>query len=125
MASDKKLSEAVQRAIGAGLRDHYRDFVNCLPLNLVGLAHRVEGTRSTLPAPFNILHAENRELHDPLTVRILVEAFDKAWRDLESLNKNPTTQNSLALLLLEILKEGEQNPSRLASKAVLRLLSPA
>ena len=128
MAKDKKLSQAVQRAIGGALRDHYRAFVDSLPLHLVGLAHRVdpmraEGVRSQLPSPFDQLEAQNLEVFDPLTLRILVDAFDKAWRDLESLKTNPATQKSLALLLFDLVKEGERNPSQLASKAVLRLIA--
>ena len=128
MAKDKKLSRAVQGVIGEALREHYRAFVNSLPLHLVGLAHRV-GTQHTdvmaspVPSPFDQLHSQNCEIFDPLTIRILVEAFDKAWRDLESLKSNPATQKSLALLLLELVKEGERNPSQLASKGVLRLIA--
>jgi hypothetical protein len=128
MAKDKKLSRAVQGVIGEALRDHYRAFVKSLPLHLVGLAHRVgaqhnDAVASAVPSPFEQLRSQNREAFDPLTVRILVEAFDKAWCDLESLKSNPATQKSLALLLLELVKEGERNPSHLASKAVLRLIA--
>jgi hypothetical protein len=125
---DKKLSRAVQGAIGEALRDHYCVFVASLPLHLVGLAHRVgplrtDSKRSEMPSPFDQLHSQNLEVFDPPTLRILVEAFDKAWRDLDSLKTNPATQKSLALLLLDLVKEGERNSSQLASKAVLRLIA--
>ena len=129
MTKDKKLSRSEQLSLGRTLRDFYRNYVEALPLHLVGLAHRVPdekvtGTHLGIPAPFDELRTAHQDVFDPETLRILVEAFDKAWRDLQSLKRNPATETSLALTLMTLVKEGERRPSQLATKAVLSLIGP-
>ena len=122
----KRLPREVQIALGRKLRDVYRSYVDRLPLHLVGLAHRVTDVdnRHPVPLPFGELRNLDRDVFDPDTIRILDEAFDKAWNDLQSLKKNPATEDSLALVLMALVKEGERNPSQLATKAVLKLIAP-
>ena len=127
MAKDKSLSRAVLITLGKKLGDSYRQYVANLPLPLVGLAHRIEDAKGqevrSISTPFDELKKSGEDAFDPLAIRILVEAFDKAWNDLQSLKNNPVSEERLARLLMVFLKEGERNPSRLATKAVLTLLA--
>jgi hypothetical protein len=118
---------SVQLSLGSNLRDFYRNYVDRLPLHLVNLARRVEEVRGNItrdrpPPQFDQLRFIDRNVFDPPTVRILVEAFDKAWNDLQSLKRNPVSAESLAFMLMAMVREGERRPSHLATKAVLKLI---
>ena len=123
----KRLPRDVQLALGRKLRDAYRATMDRLPLELVGLAHRVAAPadsrkRQDLPPPFDELGKADSDVLDPETIRILIDAFNRAWDDLRILNRNPATEEALALTLIVLVKEGERNPSQLATKAVLKMI---
>lgn len=123
----KRLPRDVQLALGRKLRDAYRATMDRLPLHLVGLAHRVEAPaddkrRQNIPPPFDELSNVESDVLDPDTIRILIDAFNRAWDDLQILNRNPATEEALALTLIVLVKEGERNPAQLATKAVLKMI---
>jgi hypothetical protein len=117
----------VQIALGRKLRDVYRATMDRLPLDLVGLAHRVKmppdsRKRPDIPPPFDELSNVESDVLDPDTIRILIDAFNRAWDDLQILHRNPATEEALALTLIVLVKEGERNPAQLATKAVLKMI---
>lgn len=123
----KPLPRDVQISLGRKLRDVYCATMDRLPLHLVGLAHRVEEPaghqrRQNIPPPFDELSNVESDVLDPDTIRILIDAFNRAWDDLQTLNRNPATEEALALTLIVLVKEGERNPSQLATKAVLKMI---
>jgi hypothetical protein len=130
MVQGKKLPRSVQLSLGDNLRDFYRNYVNRLPLHLVNLVRRVGQARANVrrdrpPPQFEELRNVDRDVFDPPTLRILMEAFDKAWNDLQSLKRNPVSPEKLAFTLMAMVKEGERRPSHLATKAVLKLIGSA
>jgi hypothetical protein len=129
MVQGKQLPRSVQLSLGENLRDFYRNYVDRLPLHLLNLARRVEEARVNVPRErppqFDELSNVDRDVFDPPTLRILMEAFDKAWNDLQSLKRNPVSAETLAFTLIAMVKHGERRPSYLATKAVLTLLESA
>jgi hypothetical protein len=125
MNERKGLTRELQISLGGRLRDHYNTFLQSLPLELVLLARKIRGNASAKDPSF-IEPLENTHWNsfDPETVAILNEAFEKAWQDLDHLTANPATRSVLATRLIALLNEGERNPSRLATKAVLELVAP-
>ena len=128
MNERKGLSRELQVNLGEKLRDLYSAYVQSLPLYLVALARRVRSVGSAKDTPSNSISemAGNSVANafDPETVAILDKAFENAWKDLDSLKANPVTRTALATRLITLLNEGERNPSRLATKAVLELVAP-
>jgi hypothetical protein len=128
MDERKGLSRELQISLGEKLRDIYSTFIQSLPLHLVVLARKVRGGGSAKSASFVALSETfghiSAESFDPETIAIVDEAFDKAWKDLDYLTTNPATRTALAIRLIALLKKGERNPSRLATKAVLELVAP-
>jgi hypothetical protein len=128
MGDDRKpLPRDVQLALGRKLRDAYRATMDRLPLDLVGLAHRVKAPadfqkRPDIPPPLDALRTADSDVLDPETIRILIDAFNRAWEDLQILHGNPATEEALALTLIVLVKEGERNPAQLATKAVLKMI---
>ena len=128
MDERKGLSRELQINLGEKLRDLYSAYVQSLPLHLVVLARRVrsassaKGTRSDPISEMVGNSVENA--FDPETVAILDKAFENAWKDLDNLEANPVTRTALATRLITLLTEGERNPARLATKAVLELVAP-
>jgi hypothetical protein len=59
---------------------------------------------------------------DPATTAILDQAFEQAWRDLQSI-QHPATEEALARCLTDLVK-ADREPARLATKAVIRLIVP-
>lgn len=125
MNERKGLTRDVQISLGGRLRDHYSTLVQSLPLDLLLLSRKIRGNAGGADSSFNA-PPRNAEWNsfDPETVAILNEAFDKAWLDLDHLTANPATRRGLAKRLIALLNEGERNPSRLATKAVLKLVAP-
>jgi hypothetical protein len=122
------LPRDVQLALGEQLREAYSGFVGRLPWNLISLARRVkddpsEGQARAEPIVDN-MGLVDRAVFDPATIAILQSAFEKAWSDLQSLRHNPSSREALALRLMALVNEGERNPSRLATKAVLISIAP-
>jgi hypothetical protein len=50
------------------------------------------------------------------------KAFEQAWGDLQSI-QHPATEEALARCLTDLIK-ADREPSRLATKAVIRLIMP-
>jgi hypothetical protein len=127
MDQRKGLSRELQFSLGEKLRELYRTFVQSVPLHFIILARRVGDATSekgSRPNPISeTLDNMSRSAFDPETVEILDEAFEKGWKDLDSLTTNPATQSALAVRLIALLNKGERNPSRLATKAVLELVA--
>src|SRR5688572_25864496 len=130
MASNNKkgLPRAAQLRLGEKLRETYQPFVNQFPLKLLGLARRLDPSPPITPAkddspPFTEWRGSNGEAFDPASVRILADAFELAWSDLENLKPNPASKTSLARLLMNFIKEGQNNPRKMATKAVLTLIT--
>jgi hypothetical protein len=119
----KRLTREIQLSLGRKLREVYRAYVG-LPLHLLSLARRVEAPvhHRDLPPPMDELAIPDREGFDPDTIHILTEAFHSAWNDLRTLKQNPATEDALARTLIILVKEGERNTSRLASRAVLQMI---
>jgi hypothetical protein len=70
------------------------------------------------------------EVHDPETLDILVQAFDRAWSEIErryvelpSLREE--TQRRLADCILRLVKEGIRGPERVKSSALVILVVEA
>lgn len=125
MNERKGLSRELQISLGDRLRDHYSTFLQRLPLELVVLARKIRGSSSVKDPSFTQpLGNPLWNSFDPETVAILNTAFEKAWHDLDHLTANPATRSALATRLIALLNEGERNPSRLATKAVLELVAP-
>jgi hypothetical protein len=69
-----------------------------------------------------------RNAFDPGAVKVLSEAFDDAWRSLQS-SRNPAvdgaraarTRDMLARRIIEGAEQGERNPRRLRDYALERL----
>ena len=122
------LSRELQISLGEKLRELYSTFVQSLPLHFVVLARRVRGANSEKgtrsDSTSETLGKISGDGFDPETVAILGEAFEKAWKDLDNLTTNPATRTELAIRLIALLNEGERNPPRLATKAVLELVAP-
>jgi len=111
----KRLPRDIQISLGRKLRDIYRAYVG-LPFPLLGLARRIPEpssfkTHREMPPQVYELSIVERDVLDPETIRILVDAYNKAWNDLRTLKKNPATNEALARML-----------SHLATKAVLKLI---
>jgi len=114
-----------RKGLSRELRDHYSTFLQRLPLELVVLARKIRGSSSVKDPSFTQpLGNPLWNSFDPETVAILNTAFEKAWHDLDHLTANPATRSALATRLIALLNEGERNPSRLATKAVLELVAP-
>jgi hypothetical protein len=69
---------------------------------------------------------------DPETVRVLADAFDAAWRSLETSGAPSATDRYaeraraiLATSIIEAAKRGERNQKRLREEALLRLAKSA
>jgi hypothetical protein len=122
------LSRELQIGLGEKLRELYSSLVQSVPLHFIMLARRIRNAGGETRAPAGPSFEAAGEIgghgYDPETVAILSEAFDKAWEDLEALSANPATHAALALRLIALLDEGERNPARLATKAVLELVAP-
>jgi hypothetical protein len=65
---------------------------------------------------------------DPATIRILVGAFDEAWKSLQTSGApfageryTATARDVLAKHIIEAAKKGERNPHRLSEGALLQL----
>ena len=65
---------------------------------------------------------------DDIEVRVLVEAFDEAWKRVQEDGGNPVgdghaeaTRELLALRIIEIAQLGERDPSRLRDDALTYL----
>ena len=127
MDDRKGLTRHLQISLGEKLREYYSGVLQTLPPDLVLLARKIRGDTTAKQnfhwgsEPLENIHVDS---FDPETVAILDEAFERAWRDLDHLTENPATRQCLATRLFELLKEGERNPSRLATKAVLELVAP-
>ena len=125
MNERKGLTRDLQISLGGRLRDHYYAVLQSLPLDLLLLARQIRGNAGGNDASIDAAPGNNDwNSFDPETVEILNEAFDKAWQDLDHLTENPATRRVLATRLIALLNEGERNPSRLATKAVLELVAP-
>jgi len=128
MDERKGLSRELQSKLGVKLRDLYSSFVQSLPLHFVVLTRRVRDAGSAKSTRSDSMCETvgniSADAFDPETIAILDEAFEKAWDDLDHLKTNPVTRNALAIRLIALLKEGERNPSRLATKVVLQLVAP-
>lgn len=128
MENRRRLSRELQIGLGGKLRELYSTLMQSMPVHFFVLARRIRsvgGEPGARSAPtFEISGDIRGHAYDPETVAILSEAFDKAWNDLEALTSNPTTHAELALRLIALLDEGERDPSRLATKAVLESVAP-
>jgi hypothetical protein len=79
---------------------------------LCGLAASFAQSCATVPEPNTFKKHRNmlpsvddraipeRDVLDPETIRILVDAYNKAWDDLRTLKNNPATDEALALMLI-------------------------
>ena len=87
----KRLPRDIQISLGRKLRDIYRAYVG-LPFPLLGLARRIPEPSSfktpEMPPQVYELSIAERDVLDPETIRILVDAYNKAWNDLRTLKKS-------------------------------------
>lgn len=124
------LSRDIQLALGDKLRAAYSSFVDRIPPGLVSLANTatIRGTPAkTTPRQHAVEHIGGLDpnLFEPETIALLDEAYQKAWSDLQSLQHNPVSEDALVLRLIALVRAGERTPHKLATKAVLTLISPS
>ena len=126
--SRKGLPWNTQLRLGEKLRETYQPFVDRFPLGLLGLARRLDASPPTGltvedSRRFREWTGPKGEAFDPPAVRVLVDAFELAWRDLTTLSPNPGSKILLARLLMNFIKEGQSNPRKMATQAVLMLIT--
>lgn len=118
MADTPGLSRDLQLSLGKKIRESYSIFVQSLPLSLVALSRKIPNVPKSgglRPSSASVTFENKSEGgFDPETV----------WADLAYLETNPATPGALSLCLIALLNNGERNASRLASKAVLKLIAP-
>jgi len=117
----------VQRSLGAALRAEYGDLVAHLPERFVqlllplrklrGAGSRDTGTRES-PSPLFV-----DANFDPETISILTDGLEEGWDTLQSIGNRSITREALARRLLELARDGERNPSRLCTTALVSLLT--
>jgi hypothetical protein len=113
----------VQRALGAELRFTLSSWANRLPWKLVRLARRAHTPPNkrleTFPSDEPVIWSEKGVL-DATSIAILDKAFQQAWGDLRNAD-HAADKETLARCLSQMIKT-ERDPSRLATKAVIRLI---
>jgi hypothetical protein len=128
MANIPGLSKDLQLSLGEKIREHYSAFVQSLPLSLVALSRKISDLPNARDFPTSsavaTFESNSQSGFDPETVAILTEAFEKAWADLAYLETNSVAPAEVSRCLIALLNSGERNASRLASKALLKLIAP-
>jgi hypothetical protein len=89
-----------------------------LPLRkLRGAGSRDAGTHET-PSPLFV-----EANFDPETISILTDCLAEGWETLQTIGNRTITREVLARRLLELARDGERNPSRLCTTALVSLLT--
>jgi hypothetical protein len=122
-----RLDLNVQRSLGAALRAEYSDLVASLPERFVrlllplrklrGAGRHDAGTHET-PSPLFV-----EANFDPETISILTDCLNEGWDTLQTIGNRTITREILARRLLELARDGERNPSRLCTSALVSLLT--
>jgi hypothetical protein len=60
---------------------------------------------------------------DPETVQILQDALDEAWASLVPAQQTPATKSEMAKRILAAADEGERDPAKLKSLALINALA--
>jgi len=122
-----RLDLEVQRSLGAALRAEYGEILAHLPERFVQLllplrALRGPGRRDTdlarEPVP---LFAQSN--FDPDTITVLTESLEEGWDTLRYIGNTSITREALARRLLDLARDGERNPSRMCTAALVGLLA--
>lgn len=119
----------VQRLLGAALRAEYSELVTHIPERfvrlLIPLRDAMQRPRRRLPSdndqPASPLFAQTS--FDPETLAVLSESFDDGWDTLRRLGNTTITRDVLAKQLLDLARNGERNPARMCTSALVTLLA--